>query len=187
MGAGDVFPLVPDFVFEPADQFRTLISEMESGKEQRRSMWSAGLAQFLVRKRFVSTANIQTLRSFFKARKGAYDLFWFDNPDDNQVADEAVGTGNGATAVFDLAKYPAQTGASFTFKVDGAPVSAALSNDNVNFKGKVTFAVPPANGAVITGTYKFYYAVRFLEDILLRALTQFGLYEFEVKLQEVRL
>lgn len=187
MGAGDVFPLVPDFVFEPSDTFRTLISEMESGKEQRRAMWSAGLAQFIVRKRFVSTASIQTLRSFFKARQGAYDLFWFDNPDDNQAADEAVGTGDGAATVFNLAKYPVQTGAASTFKVDGVPASATLSNDNVNFRGKVTFAAPPANGAAITGTYKFYYAVRFLEDILLRALTQFGLYEFEVKLQEVRL
>ena len=187
MGAGDLFPLVPDFVFEPADKFRTLISEMESGKEQRRTMWSSGLAQFTVRKRFVSTADIQSLRSFFKARQGAYDLFWFDNPDDNQVTEEAVGIGNGAAMVFNLAKYPVQTGASFSFKVNSVPVSAALSNDNVNFRGNVTFAAPPASGAVITGTYKFYYIVRFLEDILVRSLTQFGLYEFEAKLQEVRL
>ena len=187
MGAGDVFPLTPDFVFEPGDKFRTLISEMESGKEQRRAMWSSGLAQFLVRKQFVSTANIQSLRSFFKARQGAYDLFWFDNPDDNQVTDEAIGIGNGVATVFNLAKYPAQTGAASTFKVDGTPVSETLSNDNVNFRGKVTFAVAPASGTAITGTYKFYYVVRFMEDILVRALTQFGLYEFEAKLHEVRL
>ena len=187
MGAGDVFPLVPDFVFEPGDKFRTLISEMESGKEQRRAMWSTGLAQFLVRKQFVSTANIQSLRSFFKARQVAYDLFWFDNPDDNQITDEVIGTGDGTTTVFNLAKYPVQTGYTSIFKVNGTPVSATLSNDNVNFRGKVTFAAAPAAGTGLLGTYRFYYVVRFMEDILVRALTQFGLYEFDAKLQEVRL
>lgn len=187
MGAGAVFPLAPDFVYEPSDKFRTILSEFESGKEQRRAMWSSALAQFLVRKQFVSKADSDTLRAFFKARQGSFDYFWFDNPDDDQVTDEVVGTGNGVTTVFNLAKYPVQTGAASTFKVNGVPASATLSNDNVLFKGKVTFATAPANGAGILGTYKFYYVVRFLEDVLIRKLTSFQLYDFEAKLMEVRL
>ncbi len=188
MGAGDVFPLVPDFVFEPGDKWRTLVTEFESGKEQRRSMWASRLAQFIVRKRFVSKSDVGTLRSFFSARKGQFDFFWFDNPDDNQVTNESIGTGDGSTTVFNLAKYPVQTAAgTFEMRVNGSPVSATLSNDDVNFVSKATFSVAPANGAAITGDYKFYYVVRFTEDILVRRLVSYQLYDFATRLQEVRL
>ncbi|MBI4227671.1 MAG: DUF2460 domain-containing protein [Candidatus Omnitrophica bacterium] len=188
MGAGDVFPLTPDFVYEPGDRFRTLVSEFESGKEQRRALWSAGLAQFLVRKRFVSSADIAALRAFFKARKGAYDYFWFDDPSDDQATNEAIGMGTGAQTVFTLARYPVQAAAgAFTMRVNGTPVSAALSNDNVNLQAKVTFAVAPASGAAVAGDYKFYYVVRFTDDLLVRQLTSFNLHDVETKLQEVRL
>lgn len=188
MGAGDIFPLTPDFVYEAGDKWRTLVSEFESGKEQRRSMWSKQLAQFIVRKKAVSKTDIQSLRSFFNARKGSLDYFWFDNPDDNKVTNEAIGTGNGAATVFNLAKYPVKTAAgTFEMRVNGIPASATLSNDNVNFIGKATFAAPPASGASITGDYQFYYPVRFLEDLLIREMIAFQLYDFSTRLQEVRL
>ena len=188
MAAGDVFPLVPDFVFEQGDRHRTLITEMESGKEQRRAIWPGGLAEFVVRKRFVSKADIVVLRSFFNARQGAFDSFWFDNPDDHQATGESIGTGDGATTTFNLAKYPVKTaGGTFTLYEGGVPKTGSLSNDDVNFVSKATFDAAPANGAALTADYQFYYIVRFLEDLFVRDLVAYQLYDVTTRLQEVRL
>jgi len=76
------FPLIPDFVFDETPQFRTLVSTMESGYEQRRSKWSSPLRKFQVMCKDRPKADFVTLRNFFIARLGRFDSFTFLNPND---------------------------------------------------------------------------------------------------------
>jgi uncharacterized protein (TIGR02217 family) len=116
-----------------------------------------------------TVANFDTLWDFYIARQGGYDLFWFKNPVDKDVTAESIGTGDASTTEFDLDVYPVDTTSStFEMRVDGTPVSATLSNDNVNEVSKVTFASPPGGSTALTGDYEFYYKVRFKQDELTR-------------------
>jgi len=77
------FPLVPDFVFDETPQFRTLVSTMESGYEQRRSKWSSDLRRFRLSFKDRPKTDFETMRDFFIARLGKFDSFTFLNPNNN--------------------------------------------------------------------------------------------------------
>ena len=71
----------PQFVFTYGPQFRTVVSDFESGKEQRRQKWSAD------RKRFhlvyvVSSTVAALILAEFETLKGAYSTMSWTNPAD---------------------------------------------------------------------------------------------------------
>jgi hypothetical protein len=71
---------------------------------------------------------------------------------------EAIGTGDGTTTVFNLDNYPVlTTSGSFEIQVNGAAVTATLSNDTTSEVSQVTFSTAPADDAVITGDYVYEY------------------------------
>jgi phage tail sheath protein FI len=76
-----------------------------------------------------------------------------------RVTDEEIGTGDGSK-VFSLKNYPVRTDpGTFRFKVDGAPVTAELSNDDANKAAKATFKDPPQTNKSITGDYVAVFAI----------------------------
>lgn len=170
MAAGDVFPITPHFTYVDELEFRTLTTEFESGKTQTRALWSVPRRRFKLQFRNETLANMDSLWDFYVARKGSYEMFWFENQNNYvggsyMVTDEAIGTGDGSTTEFALDYYPAITTAStYTFKVAGTPVSATIANDNVNEVANVTFASPPGGSTALTGSYSYYYKVRFAND-----------------------
>jgi len=74
------------------------------------------------------------------------------------VRDEKIGQGDGTITEFNLRRYPVQTTAgAFEIRVNGAPTSATLSNDDTKDVSKVTFDPAPAADAVITGDLVYEY------------------------------
>jgi phage tail sheath protein FI len=70
------------------------------------------------------------------------------------VVDETIGTGDGADTTFNLGRYPAQINSgSFEIRVNGAPVSATLANNDATETTTATLSAAPASGAAITADY----------------------------------
>jgi hypothetical protein len=140
------------------------------------------------------------LESVFKALGGNKKSFLLDlstltqDPDDTLIytGGTSIGTtymaADGTTTKFQLARtipnsYSSSTCTeiidavnpnAFTLSVNGVPTTAYTLNANY---GWVTFYTPPALGATITWTGKFYYRVRFADPSSEFALFQWRLWE----------
>ncbi|MDQ8757851.1 DUF2460 domain-containing protein [Sphingosinicella sp. LHD-64] len=184
---------------EPA--FSTAIVTTASGAEQRNAEWADARLRFDVGPGVRGEADIQTLIGFFRARHGAAVAFRFEDPFDNssngmtgipQIADQDIGTGDGARTDFPLIKaYGAQqrritrpVPGSVRVAVDGVE---RISGWTLGPKGIVNFAVPPASGDVIAAGFRFDVPVRFAEDRLNVSCATFAAGEIpSVPLIEVR-
>lgn len=155
--------------------WKTLRQESVSGK-----LLTAALMTYPTRKytlayevlRAGAEQELQNLEGFFNARRGAFDTFLFNDPDDRSVTDQTFGTGNGTTTAFPLSR----TRGGFAEPVqslNGAPVikingvtKATPADYTISTLGIVYFVVAPAAGAALTWTGAYYWRVRFLLDML---------------------
>ena len=117
-------------------------------------------------------AELQALVGFFNRHGGGFDDFLFLDPDDNAVAANAFGVGNGSTKAFQLLR----TFGGFSEPVRdvlGAPsiyVNGVLRTPGTHYSlsatGLVTFVTAPGAGQPVTWTGQFYRRVRFRYDEL---------------------
>jgi len=86
--------------------YRTQIKEAFSGKEQRRSAWSAPRYRYRMNFEFLRSAatlmELQKLVGFFARHAGAWDSFLFTDPEDCAVSAHPFGVGNATTVAFQL-------------------------------------------------------------------------------------
>lgn len=73
------FPLVPDRIINVTEEFKTKIVTFENGVEQRSPQYNTSKPTFKLVFRFLTTTRLNTLKDFFKARKGSYEAFYFVN------------------------------------------------------------------------------------------------------------
>jgi uncharacterized protein (TIGR02217 family) len=120
------------------------------------------------------------LEGFFKARQGAFDDFLFNDvyTPDNAAQNMQFGVGDGQTVAFQITRMlgpfvePVQNLAGV---ITGAPdtppaiyVNATLQSANdyaISSTGVVTFNTPPAAGAILAWSGRFYHRVRFAQDV----------------------
>ena len=179
-----VFSLTADNKVGKKKSYQTLVSEAESGKEQRRSKWNSPLRTFNLVFTNRPKSEVQTLEAFFDARKGAYDSFYFKNPDDNPITTEQV-TGNYQQEnTNNLLKFPVISG-SVTLYRNGTLISSSDYAVNLT-TGQISWVNKPTSGSVITADYQFYYIVRFDDDDLDIQRIVFEVYSFNLKFKEVR-
>lgn len=170
----EVFPDLPGLTWDGAKspEFRTTIVPGADGSETPIANWANPLWHWTLKYELLrddATDELRTLMGFFLRRLGRADDFLYDDPSDNAVTGQLLGIGNGATTTFQAVrsfggfvedvknlKVPP------VIYVAGVPVTSGWS---VNSKGLITFAEPPANGAVITADLKYYWRVRFDADM----------------------
>lgn len=172
---------------------RTDIVTLGSGREHRNARWAES------RRRYDAGLGVRTLDAlhavlvFFEERRGRLVGFRFrDRADDRSCApsgtpaagDQALGTGDGATATFALAKTYGSGFAPYRrpivkpepgtvrVAVGGSELSAGFTCDPST--GLVTFAVPPPAGAAVTAGFRFDVPVRFDTDALEIDLSAFA-------------
>lgn len=108
----------------------------------------------------------QQLEGFIGLVQGPAQLFAFDDVNDDSVTNQLFGAGDGVTATFQLVR----TLGGFTapvFLINGTPsfaVGGVTTAGTVSPYGAVTFAAPPAPGALLTWTGMYYQPCRFDED-----------------------
>lgn len=185
-----IFPLTPDNRVPKKTKYRTLISESESGREQRRAKWGAPLRQFALEFRNRAKADADALEAFFEARQGAYDSFYFKNDSEKDAGATNLIEGEVVHAVYanentsQVAEYPIDAA---TFKLYEDDVLIDPGDYTLNaLTGLVTWVSKPGVGTEITASYDFYYIVRFEGDDIEIERLRVGVYNMKASLQEVR-
>ncbi|MDP1737095.1 MAG: DUF2460 domain-containing protein [Caulobacter sp.] len=157
---------------------RTEVVTLASGFERRSTPWAHGRRRYLIGAGVRSLDDAAALVAFFEGRRGRLHGFRFRDFTDFRSClpsgavsptDQPLGTGDGETAVFALAKRyddvarPIAKPVAGTVRaaVDGVE-TAAFTIDTTT--GLVTFAAAPGAGAVLTAGFEFDTPVRFDAD-----------------------
>lgn len=153
-------------------EFKTLISRFDDlGEEKRKRKWIYPKRPLTLMYKNITKAQGKTLWEFYKARKGAYEAFNFFYPFSAIYTDEYVGSGDGATLIFNC---PSKEATSSKLYVDGVEQAAGgvdytfVSEGGTDGADKVTFVAAPSVGERITWDFTGYLKVRarFMEDRL---------------------
>jgi uncharacterized protein (TIGR02217 family) len=119
---------------------------------------------------------LRTLMGFFLQQQGAFQPFLFDDPTDDMVSAQAIGTGNGSTTVFQLVRSMgvALPGGGFAEPITAPNAVSAIYLDGIVQSalgysvdlttGLVTFTVSPPAGQLVTADFTYYFRVRFADD-----------------------
>lgn len=185
------FPLPLAFGARGGPSRLTEISTSVSGHEQRNAPHSLSRRRYDVGAGLKSTADLETLITFFEARMGQLYGFLFLDPldhlsckcdEDPAATDQDLGLGDGERTQFLLVKSYADSAAttlrpiafpdedSLLVAVDGAPVTATYNQQTAC----VVLSDAPAEGAVVTAGYRFFTPVRFDMAGLEISLEAFG-------------
>lgn len=191
-----LFPLDIALKSAGGPERRTDIVTLGSGREQRNARWAQSRRRYDAGYGIKTLSALQSVVAFFEERRGQlYGFRWRDRLDHTSSApgaalspfDQAIGSGNGTAASFQLAKT---YGAGFApyRRVIAKPVAGSVrvavggvektagsfSCDPAT--GIVTFASGhiPAAGAAITAGFSFDVPVRFDTDYLEVDLSAFS-------------
>jgi uncharacterized protein (TIGR02217 family) len=173
-----VFPTLPGLAWSVTKTpiFQTRIQRAVSGRELRALDYPYPLWQFTVDFAVLRDApgsgydELHSLLGFFLQCQGAYGGFLFQDPSDNQVSGQLLGSGNASTSAFQLVRTlggfaepilaPNQVTAIYLNGIVQNPAGYSVDPNS----GLVSFATPPANGLAITADFTFYFRCRFVDD-----------------------
>ena len=189
---------------------RTEIVTLASGAEERNTRWADSRRRYNAGYGVRTLDDLHAVVAFFEERRGRLHGFrWLDRIDWKSCApgaepdpeDQGIGTGDGETARFQLAKtYGAlhapwrrtirkPVAGTVRVAVDGVEKAAGSDWTVDPATGIVTFAGPaiPADGALVTAGFAFDVPVRFDTDSLDVNLTSFAAGEIPaIPLVEIR-
>jgi uncharacterized protein (TIGR02217 family) len=177
-----IFPSLPGLAWsvDKQPEFSTIVRAAASGQETRVALWPNPRWRFKLGYdllRADAHLELQTLMGFFLARQGQYDSFLYQDPDDCAVTAQPLGTGDGATAAFQLCRSlggfaePVKApnlGATLTLYLGGvaqSPSAYTVSGWGTATPGVVTFNAAPGSGVPIAADFSFYFPVRFAADL----------------------
>jgi uncharacterized protein (TIGR02217 family) len=176
-----LFPIEIGGQASVAPTFSTNVVTSASGFESRNVNWSQARLQFDAGPGVRGDAELETLLTFFRARRGSAVAFRFRDPYDfssngmtgNPAAtDQAIGTGDGVLDNFALVKaygsgeqrrITRPVPGSVRIAVDGSELATGWTIED---KGLIQFDQPPSAGAAVTAGFLFDTPVRFADDRL---------------------
>lgn len=185
---------------------RTDVVLLGSGREERNARWAHSRRRYDAGYGVKSLAGLQAVVAFFEERRGRLHGFRFRDRLDHASAqpgaapsptDQPIGTGDGETSAFALAKTYGTGGTGYVRPV-AKPVAgtvrvAVAGVETADFMldaatGLVTLAAPPPAGAAVTAGFLFDVPVRFDTDRLDVNLTSFAAGEIpSIPLVEIRI
>ncbi len=183
------FPTRISFGATGGPERRTEVVTLGSGREERNSPWAHSRRRYNAGLGLSTLDDLHGVLAFFEARHGRlYGFRWKDHADFRSgmpgatplPGDQRIGTGDGATAAFDLVKLYVSGSQTYSrpiakpvagtvrIAVNGAEKVAGTHFTMDTDAGRVTFLagqIPPA-GTAITAGYEFDVPVRFDTDFL---------------------
>ncbi|SMO62000.1 hypothetical protein SAMN06269117_11465 [Balnearium lithotrophicum] len=167
--------------------FKTLVSNLENGREFRRRKWLFPKRSFRLKYDVLTQEQADTLWNFFIEHQGAYKPFLFQFPYKTKHYNEFVAQADGSQKVFDLPSKDAQ---DVVIYFDGNPVGGFffLPEGGEYGKDRVEFKEPPPAGALITADFYGYLVItaRFAEDSLSSEIFKAYLQRVGIGIVEVR-
>jgi uncharacterized protein (TIGR02217 family) len=181
-----IFPTLPGLAWSvtKAPRFATRIQRAVNGRELRildqpYPIWTWTLSYSLLRDKWDARGpgglgagydELRTIAGFFLQQQGAFQAFLFDDPTDDTIAGQTIGTGNSSTSVFQLVRSMGGSAEPVTAPdtVSAIYFNGVLQNSagyavNVD-TGLVTFTTPPPAGQSITVDFTYRFRVRFSDD-----------------------
>jgi len=138
-----------------------------------------------------SSTEYQYIVGFFNSLYGQTSTFLYQDADDNYVAGQEIGVGDGATTTFQLVRsfggfVEPVLAPNYTAGV-AVYLNGVLQTSGVTFSewgdpgnpGQVTFATAPAAGVAITANINYYWPCRMSADDLATSLMLQGMYEIK--------
>jgi uncharacterized protein (TIGR02217 family) len=203
-----IFPALPGLSWSvsKAPRFATRTQKAISGRELRvidqvNPIWTWTLTYEILRDEHDTRGpgalgagfdELRTLAGFFLQQQGAFAPFMFDDPTDDNVLAQSIGTGDSSTLVFQLVR----NFGGFSEPVVAPNVVSAIYFDGVlqsssgytvdATTGLVTFTTAPPAGQAITVDFTYYFRVRFADDTAEFENFMYQLWSLkQVKLQSV--
>lgn len=181
-----LFPLDIALGARGGPERRTDIVTLGSNRESRNARWARSRRRWEAGYGVKSFADLALILAFFEERRGRLCGFrWRDRLDHSSAPpgaapsplDQAVGTGDGATKIFQLAKIYGQTFAPYVRAVQkpvAGSVRIAVAGHELapsafavdTTTGLATLVGAPANGAAVTAGFLFDTPARFDTDFL---------------------
>jgi len=154
--------------------FLTNVVLLNSGKEQRNSLWSVDRGQWDIGYGIQTRDDALAVRNFFMARLGRARGFRFKDWTDYQAVAQSIGQGDGSVSQFQLIKTYASGGVSEA-RIIAKPVAGslriyrngveALSGWSVDVAtGLVSFTSAPEPGVLVSADFTFDVPARFDSD-----------------------
>ncbi|MCO5156917.1 MAG: DUF2460 domain-containing protein [Aquamicrobium sp.] len=190
------FPTSISFGATGGPERRVEIVALTSGREKRNLRFAHSRRHFDAGTGVRSLADLHEIVAFFEARRGSYHGFRFRDPFDMKSCapdaapapdDQALGTGDGARADFQLVKRYGEGGDAYErpirkpvagtvrVAVDGVERAAPAQFSVDHATGIVTFApgAVPAPGALVSAGFAFDIAARFDTERIAISLSAF--------------
>ena len=177
-----LFPLQLGYGTTGGPEFSTQVVVTGSGHEQRNSQWSDARLYYDAGVGVRSEADLSSLITFFRARRGQAHGFRFSDPLDRNSAlsgalvaatDQLLGTGDGGTTRFALLKQYGDSDDPQSRRIT-RPVAGSVriavagvtrpSGWSLAAGGQIDFEIAPVAGAVVTAGFEFDVPVRFAAD-----------------------
>lgn len=186
------FPTAIAFHSSGGPERKTEIVTLGSGFEERNAVWANSRRRYDVGYGVKTLDDLHAVITFFEARLARLYGFRFKDftdfkscaPQANTApTDQALGIGDGATKIFQLAKTYNSGSASWTRTIKkpvAGTVRAAINGAETTAftldatTGQLTFAAAPSDGAAITAGFEFDTPVRFDTDSLSVNLSNFA-------------
>jgi uncharacterized protein (TIGR02217 family) len=203
-----IFPVLPGLGWSvtKTPRFAGRIQHAVSGREVRvldqpYPIWTWTLTYALLRDKWDTRGagglgaghdELRTIAGFFLARQGTFQTFLFDDPTDNTVAAQVIGTGNSITTTFQLvrgmggfAEPMTAPNAVSAIRFNGVhqdPAGYTVDGET----GRVTFTAAPPSGQIITADFTYRFRVRFADDSAEFENFMYQLWQLkQIKLQSV--
>jgi uncharacterized protein (TIGR02217 family) len=189
-----LFPIAVSFGATGGPERRNEIVRLTSGREQRNARFAHSRRRYDAGTGLRSVDDLYVVLAFFEARRGSLHAFRFRDPFDMKSCrpdaapgplDQPIGTGDGATAVFQLTKTYGIGGDRYerpVTKPGAATVRVAVGGVEFNegfavdaLTGEVTFepASVPASGEAVTAGFECHVPVRFDTERIEASLASF--------------
>lgn len=161
--------LCPGYGWQVQPEFNTLIKQLRSGRERRRSLQEYVKHRYaLPFNNITDAAYLSELKSVFLVCRGAAESFLVKDYSDFSANHAVFGAGDGSETEFELFVVSTFGSANYArrifypinpvFYVDDTPVAASVAD------GVVTFDVAPGVGTVLSWSGEFRVPVRFATD-----------------------
>lgn len=183
-----VFPTTvnPFYPYKVEGEFKTYATDFESGKEQRRQVWTFSKRTISLQYGTLKQSEMDELWNFYLARRGAFDSFWFFSPVSVNAQGEYVGRGDASTIIFELPSKNTDSD-SLVVYVGGTQTAVTfLSGGGDAGVDRIQFSGPPANGNIITANFtgQQRHKARFKEDKMSKEMFSAALYSTGIDLRE---
>ena len=186
---------IPHYIYVLEDTFNTLISEFDSGAEQRRRLRRFPKRTFNLIYRKLSLTDRNTIKNFYRQRYGMSDSFYFYDLTKRNWTDEYVGRGDGSRTAFDLHSQTTDDDSTLKIYVDGIQKiktthytvttgGGSADSDQIEFTGGNI----PTAGQLITADFNGYLRIkaRFGEDSIREEMEIKDLFDMSTILYEVQ-